>query len=143
MHTYDLREGSSSNIRLDQHQKHVCWCLPPTTTQLKNLVISYQVLSVNSDTNDGSYNFHELIHDSEEYFVGSFMDEGSLFEDRSIPSKITISVMVRSISRLEGTLLHERKVPQRCDLQGTYNERLTLLRDSPLRKIARYGIYHI
>ena len=104
----------------------MCVGFYPTTAHLKNSVLSYQALCVNPDTNDGSYNVHELIHDSEEYFSGSFMDDSSLFEERSIPSKKAISVIVQSISLLEGTLLHECKVPQRCDLQGTYNEFLLM-----------------
>ena len=50
------------------------------------------------------------------------MDDGSLFEERSIPTKITSSIMVRSIPLLEGTGFHECKVLQWCNLQGTHNE---------------------
>ena len=88
MHTHHLRVRIFVQYPIGSASKACVLVLPPTTKQLKNLVISNQVPSVNSSTSDGLYNFHELIHGSEEYFIGSFMDDGSLLEERSIPSKI-------------------------------------------------------
>ena len=113
MHTLDLQARIFVQYPIGSASETCVLVLPPTTNQLKNLVVSYQVPNVNQITRKGFYNFHELIHGSEEYFIGAFIDDSSLFEARSIPSKIIISIMVQSIPLLEGTLFHECKVPCR------------------------------